>query len=176
MTIDISNIKQGFPGITKAHCEMIYENCVVCLGRQNHSHEGTKFILIEDNKVKYATLVWDEVVNDQLERTYAEQTTATNFGAVGISILVAFNLTDYTIVRQSVIGTGIDYWLGKKDDLLFQDAARLEISGIFNNPSELDIRFNKKIRQTNSSDNTNLPAYVSVIEFSTPIAKFGLKK
>ena len=40
----------------------------------------------------------------------------------------------------------------------------------------LALRFQQKTAQTDKSDDTRLPAYVSVVEFSTPKAKFDVKK
>lgn len=56
-------------------------------------------------------------------------------------------------------------------------SARLEVSGIFKGGQKpLETRFKKKIKQTNQSDSINIPAYISIVEFSTPIAKFAQKK
>jgi hypothetical protein len=175
MVIELKEIKNGLPGITPIKGAELYENCVVCLSRKQHSYAGTYFKIEGDSEID-ATLEWDDIYNDQLDRTYAEQTTATNFGAVCISSLLALKLTDFTIISQAVIGTGIDYWLGQKDDILFQNTARLEISGIFSNPNEVNSRFNEKIKQTSKTDYTKLLAYVSIIDFATPKAKFGMKK
>ncbi|MBR6867281.1 MAG: hypothetical protein IKN02_03510 [Prevotella sp.] len=40
----------------------------------------------------------------------------------------------------------------------------------------LATRFEQKSVQTDRSDATRLPAYVSVVEFSTPKAKFDIKQ
>ena len=56
-------------------------------------------------------------------------------------------------------------------------SARLEVSGIFQGGERpLEARFKKKVKQTNQSDSTRIPAYISIIEFSTPIAKFAKKE
>jgi len=83
---------------------------------------------------------------------------------VCIAILLALKLTDYTIVEKSARKNGFDYWLGKKDDILFQKKARLEISGIFNG-SEKDInkRYNVKVKQTEQSDALKIPAYIALL-------------
>ena len=61
-----------------------------------------------------------------------------------------------------------DYWLGDKNSqYLFQDKARLEISGILKGTkSKIDYR--EKIKQTQQSNHLNLPAYIVVVEFSLP--------
>ena len=53
--------------------------------------------------------------------------------------------------------------------------ARLAVSGIMLG-NTLATRFEQKSVQTDRSDATRLPAYVSVVEFSTPKAKFDIKQ
>ena len=68
--------------------------------------------------------------------------------------------------------------LGDSDDPLFMPKARLEVSGIMRETegNTLATRFQQKAAQTDRSDATRLPAYVSVVEFSTPKAKFDIKQ
>ena len=56
--------------------------------------------------------------------------------------------------------------------------ARLEVSGIMHETdgNTLATRFEQKSVQTDRSDATRLSAYVSVVEFSTPKAKFDIKQ
>jgi hypothetical protein len=174
--LNLQTILAGLPGLSKTSAQHIYEGCVVCLTRHNHDCEGTSFKIFADT-TKIIELAWDNIFDDQLERTWADQVYATEHGAVCLSILLALHLTEYTVIEKSARKNGFDYWLGKKDDILFQKKARLEISGIFKG-SEKDVnaRYKVKIKQTNQSDNLNLPAYISIVEFSNPMANFGLKK
>ena len=53
----------------------------------------------------------------------------------------------------------------------------IKLSGIMRESegNTLAMRFQQKAVQTDKSDDTRLPAYVSVVEFSTPKAKFDIK-
>ena len=118
-----------------------------------------------------AILLWDNVT-DQMRATYKQPKQTTEFGAYGITLLLLHYLTGYTILEISDLGTGIDFWLGDEGDLLFQNKARLEVSGIRKgDQGSIDARMNKKIDQTHKSDNTELPAIVLIVEFSIPCAK-----
>lgn len=44
------------------------------------------------------------------------------------------------------------------------------------NDNTVNKRFQQKAAQTDRSDSMRLPAYVSVVEFSTPKAKFDIKQ
>jgi len=68
--------------------------------------------------------------------------------------------------------------LGDGQDPLFTPKARLEVSGIMHEAdgNTAEKRFRQKAEQTSKSDDTRLPAYVSIVEFSTPKAIFDIKK
>lgn len=175
MRLDINEISQGLPGLSTVSGKHLYEGCVVCLTRHRHKNSDTVFNVYGDNEINYS-LIWDNIFDDQLDRTWADQFYATEQGAVCLAILLALNLTDYTIIEKSARRNGFDYWLGQKGDVLFQKKARLEISGIFDG-KEKDVRkrYQIKVRQTNISDSLNLPACIGIVEFSNPMAIFQIK-
>lgn len=97
-------------------------------------------------------------------------------GAICLSIVLIAALTPYVVIERSRKGTGIDYWLGDGQSVLFQKKARLEVSGILKgNETSLKNRYAAKVEQTKKTDVTQLPAYISVIEFGTPKAMFTQK-
>ena len=89
-----------------------------------------------------------------------------------LALSIAAQLTDFKYVETSKIGEGIDFWLSKTDESNF--FARLEVSGIRKETKDNAIKKRLKIKltQTNQSDKTNLPVYVSIIEFSKPQALY----
>jgi hypothetical protein len=116
------------------------------------------------------TVSWPET-SDQVWREWSDPQEATENGACGIAILLVGALTDYHIVQRSWKGTGFDYWLGRKSDPLFQNAARLEVSGIRQGNAKLiEGRVKQKMRQTRRSARLKLPAFVVVVEFGDPAA------
>ena len=97
------------------------------------------------------------------------------YGACAIGILIAVQLTGLSRVERSVKGTGIDFWLVDNSDErgIFQHPARLEASGIFRGTEPMiKARVNQKLAQTKPTDSFGLPAYVAVVEFSSPEARF----
>ncbi|MDR0866054.1 MAG: hypothetical protein LBO74_14135 [Candidatus Symbiothrix sp.] len=174
-SINLTDIKRGFPGISLTACNNYYEACMVCLHRNQHKSK-IKFELKGDIDDKI-TLNWENYFDDQIDRTWQDQIYCTDHGAVCLSVLLVKKYTNYTIIQRARIGTGFDYWLGKENEVLFQSSARLEISGIFKESEQNSVnrRFNIKRRQTDKSDNLRLPVYISIIEFSTPKALFAKK-
>ncbi|MGB3851409.1 MAG: hypothetical protein WA958_15680 [Tunicatimonas sp.] len=176
MTINLTEISQGLPGLSKVSGQHLYESCVVCLTRQKHQSKGTVFSVYGDKEIN-CNLTWENIFNDQVDRTWADQFYATEHGAVCLAILLALKLTDYTVIEKSARKNGFDYWLGEKGDILFQKKARLEVSGIFNGKgSDINNRYRVKVKQTEQSDALKIPAFIGIVEFSRPIANFGSKE
>ena len=107
MTIDINEITQGLPGLSKISGQHLYESCVVCLSRHTHNNLGTAFNVYGDNEINY-NLIWDNIFDEQLDRTWADQFYATEHGAVCLAILIALKLTDFTIIEKSARKNGLD--------------------------------------------------------------------
>lgn len=154
------------PGITPAIGNYLYENCLVRLNLSGHV-SGTE-LHISGIRDESCHLYWEGQITDQMTRSYKDDIEITEQGAVCLSVLLAERLTDYTIIERSWRGTGIDYWLGYDSGPLMQRVARLEISGIKTESATNTItsRYEQKVRQTELSDYTRLPAYISIVEFS----------
>jgi hypothetical protein len=154
------------------------EAAVFCL--QKNSHKSEECILkciktIKNDSLDFQ-LNWDKL-DPRVESTYADIEEATEHGAMGLAMLLSIKLTNHTTVKRSMKGLGFDYWIGDQDDNMFQEKARLEVSGIFQgNDSLFKTRIKQKFKQTNVSDSTGFDCFVSVIEFSKPIASFLSKE
>lgn len=93
---------------------------------------------------------------------------ATEYGAVGLAILLVLRHTEHTVLKRARKGTGFDYWLGPADRHPFHHKARLEVSGLLKgSAATIRARVRQKVEQTKLSART-LPAYIVVVEFSTP--------
>jgi hypothetical protein len=161
-------LKRGYPCLTKAGGTCLANAAGICLEDQHHNI-GVILAVYGEFEERFA-LTWPRPT-DQVRRELADPNEATESGACGIAILLMDVLTDYHIVHRSWVGTGFDYWLGKKKDVLCQSAARLEVSGIrTGGESAIQKRVNQKVKQTKRSDELKIPAYVVVVEFGSPVA------
>ena len=105
-----------------------------------------------------------------MRRCWNDDEVATEHGAYAIATLLVPRITNLQVVERSKKGTGFDYWLGSstETEALFQNKARLEVSGIRAGPEATIVgRLRKKLGQTQKSDAT-LSAMVIVVEFSGP--------
>ena len=155
------------PGISPVSAAHLYEAFEVAMHKSGHPQDVTlqmKGITNEPIQLK-----WVDNFNLQKDKTYSDLQYTTEHGAVCLSVMITTTVTPYTIIERSRKGTGVDYWLGDAESVLFQRKARLEISGIFNG-TESDVlrRYEQKVSQTNLSDSAGIPAYISIVEFSTP--------
>jgi hypothetical protein len=176
-TIDITQLNKGLPTVTEKFCQMFAETAIFCL--QHNSHKSSHCVLDCINNINADDtfkLIWPEP-DKRINDTYNDLEEATEYGATGIAILLSIKLTKYSTVLRSYKTTGFDYWLGDKTDSLFQEKARLEISGILNgNDTQFNTRIKQKFKQTNTSDNSGLECFVSVVEFGKPKASFLSKE
>ena len=161
---DLSN--SSIPGVTPALGNALVEAAAICLDSKGH-RPGVRLGVRGISDRSY-TLKWQPAL-EQAHRIW-QYNRATEWGAEGIAVIEA-----------GVQLTGIDYWLGDESDTTFQRKARLEASGIrypghgIVNSSVITQRVNDKLQQTNQSDDTQLPTYVIVVEFSRPVAEFHEK-
>ncbi len=150
------------------------EAAAVCLENQSQE-KGVEINVIGDVEATLE-LSWEEV-SQQARDSWNDLQEATEYGATCIAILLVQTLTDMRVTRRSPKRTGFDYWLGdKNDDFPFQDKARLEVSGILKGTTaQINQRVKEKIEQTKRSDVLDLPAYIVVVEFSTPVCKIVIR-
>ncbi len=130
--------------------------------------------VIEESCSNSYILSWSDAEIDlEAIRWSFNQDDATEDGAEAIALLLAIDRTEYTAVQRAVTTTGIDYWLGYRDNLdnPFKRAGRLEISGIFNEneTNTVAARLKGKLRQTLPTDHT-FPVYIVIVEFGQPYA------
>ncbi len=158
------------PGISQPFGQSIAEAASVCLEQQGH-RPGVELV-VEGTYRERFRVEWDPL-SEQALRTWADPEVATEHGAYGMAALLIEELTDLTVIERARKGGGFDYWLGPRTSsvLLFQAAARLEVSGIRQGSSAaVKARAKQKIEQTRASNGTlgALPAFVVVVEFSQP--------
>lgn len=153
----------------------MFECCVLCLDAQNHQ---SGILLNKENhpsnmmKNDYF-IDWHLEITPILRNTHTDANRTTDYGAMGLSILLAQALwTETGFWTSSQKGEGVDFWL--LDSTTFKPIARLEISGIRKETvnNTIETRLKRKIEQTQQSDNSGTTAYISVIEFSKPTAIF----
>ena len=169
------------PVITPASAGFYKENCMMCLSEQGH-RSGVALHVEFESVREPVTVSWEGIVTEQMIRAYSDANKRTDFGACTIALLLIPEFTEFVAVEQSATGTGIDYYLttGRADDeLIFNNAAYLEVSGIQaeNENNTIEKRIQSKRRrlprrpETSLGVTGDLPTYICIVEFCKPQAK-----
>ena len=159
------------PGISRAIGDFMAEAAGVCLERNGHPQDVRLGVVGSVNTSH--ELRWEPIA-DETPLGWEDLTVATEWGAAGVAALLTHHETDYTVTEQSRkhARSGFDYWLGPKSGGQAR-SARLEVSGVLQGGAPaMNARFPRKVRQTMRSDHLGIPAYVAVVEFSQPAARF----
>jgi hypothetical protein len=170
--LDLRDLERGIPALTEALGQVHAQSAAICVEQGNHREPVN--LSVKKIKDRQHVLRWPDV-NETMRRAFNDLERATELAACGVAILLLRDLTGLTAIRQSRKGTGFDYWLGPVetgDELAFQNTARLEVSGILSGTaSQMTARLKQKLKQTEASDKTRLPAYALVVEFGRPQAE-----
>lgn len=166
--LDLATLQEGMPAVTPAFGASLAEAGAVCFEDQKHSC-GVR--LAVNGEVNTIYEVHWPTINSQTLRCWNDHEVTTECGAYGLAFLLIRFTTDYTVIERSRKGTGFDYWLGYASDPLFENKARLEVSGIRKGDNKsVKSRVRAKLKQTERSNGT-LPAYIVVVEFSKPLSE-----
>jgi hypothetical protein len=165
--LDLRNLGNGFPGMLPSHGDTLAQAGGVCLQSQGHI-QGVLLQVKGYLKNTYS-MNWP-AITQQARKSLNDPNEATEWGAVGVAILLAKSELGYSVLERSRKGTGFDYWIGDETELPFDRKAKLEISGI-RKGSNLDVkaRVREKLKQVARFGHSPT-AYVIVVEFGTPLA------
>jgi hypothetical protein len=169
----LESLENGVPVIPAGAVEFYKQNCMVCFHQHGHKNGVKLSVTYQDTKTVFA-IYWVGEVTEPLLRAYADLVRATDNAACGLALLLIRELTDYTAIEQACIGTTIDYYLVPKQadsDLIFNHAARLEVSGILQESRTNTVQSRIKQKQKRLKQDGILPTFIVVIEFSKPWSK-----
>jgi hypothetical protein len=156
---------------------IMVECCALRLTLQGHSTPVDLKPFEEDKNLLTETLKlnWNTEITPKLAASYRDENRTTDYAAMCIALLLTTHLIGFDDVEVSRQGEGVDFWFTQKGKTGAN--ARLEVSGIgvANKANSIKNRLKIKLAQTNQSDQSGVPVYVSIIEFSQPEALYILK-
>lgn len=186
-TIDLEMLRDGVGCLSAEQCSAACQAVIIALTDAGHTVSVSCEVQDQEKPLFSVVLQWTRLESPSARRSWRQTQRLGEWAAEGIAFLMVDKFTPYTVVDQSEVntrpggGSGVDYYLGAKDDLECEDAddfpkhlARLEVSGILR-PSasnSLNTRVSKKIESTKKSDSDGTPAIIIVVEFVTPLVNF----
>jgi hypothetical protein len=169
---------QDVTRVSEGKAKKLMEACVWCMVSSGHSSEVILEVIDAAEIFSYL-ISWPPHLDLEAINRSLNQDDATEEGAEAIALLVALDRTEFEAVERASTTTGIDYWLGYKDNLNnpFERAGRLEVSGILNETvnNTVKMRIQRKLSQTLPTDHL-FRVYVVVVEFGKPYATMVMKK
>ena len=149
------------------------EKCMVCFHSHGHT-TGVRLTVVYKDSNEVCQVVWSGDVTRELRRHHADLVAATDPAACAIALSLVEEFTEYSGFRQASRGTTVDYYLVRgrpDDDLIFNEAARLEVSGILRETegNTVEGRIGQKLRRLRPEG--DLPTLIVVVEFSQPWSK-----
>lgn len=187
-TLNLLDLREStaLRGITPSYGGSLAEAASVCL--DDRGHEQVVLLEVRGVFADEFDLVRQRVT-DEMRMSHNDLLRAAEDGACGVAVLLVRELTGWWAFcqaarsgRRSARGlergtsnkTGFDYWVGCAHEGLFQDKARLEVSGLLQGTgAQIRWRGKRKNVQSGVSDETGLPAYAVVVEFGRPIAEIA---
>jgi hypothetical protein len=176
-TFTLEELKDTITLFSATQADFWTENSIVALEHNNHSSGCV--LKVGGDKNEDINLVWSTTV---IKSGYKEEKKFIEKSAEAISFFLCRRFTDFNVIEEASIGTGVDYWLGYDEEHSAYNplnflTARLEISGINSETGTNTVlsRVKIKTKQTTPSDSSYLPAFISIVEHSTPKAHFCKK-
>lgn len=174
--LNLETLGTGIDGIVKSFGDFMTDCAGYSFMEHNHL-SGVKITVKTDDAEETFQVNWNVQMTADLQKSAKDPERTTEFGAMGIAILLTLALTQYDSFEVSRKGTGVDFWLFKTstDELDFGKAEpRLEISGIkkASRQNNLKRRVEVKKQQSKKSASSGTSAYIAVAEFSKPESAF----
>ncbi|MEA2707872.1 MAG: hypothetical protein QOF78_473 [Phycisphaerales bacterium] len=166
--VSLARFAHGTARLSPEYCGFVAAACASKF--KQHGHSKPAQLRVEGAYNETINVAWDEP-DARTEGSLGEK--ATEFAGECIGIVLSEKLTAFNVVERSWIGTGFDFWLGKKKDPLFQRKARLETSGLDDGGNaDIDTRVSRKKRQVGAGSHSSCgECLIIVSQFRRPIAK-----
>lgn len=161
--------RRPWRGLTTALAQALVEAASVCLAAARHP-ETFSLLLVREGGSQTTLPCQRLAVTEQMQAAHDDLHEATERGASALAILLAHRELGYEVVRRSRKTSGFDYWLQKEAPASQPFEARLEVSGVLENPAAVRARAAQKRDQTRASDRPGFPVVIAVVEFGTPVA------
>lgn len=176
--LDLAHVAECMPGLLPEYAVALAYAAAVCLEEEGHAVGVQLAVSEEGDPQRRFTLSWP-AATDPARRTWADADEATEQGACAVAAVLVKAMADLLVVHRSRRGTGFDYWVGSPGQLepLFQQKARLEVSGIRHALDDAHVRARErqKVGQVLGMETAEfrpIPRIVVIVDFGMPRSRF----
>jgi hypothetical protein len=167
-TLDLDSLGAGrIDGIADSFGAYMRDCAVNSLLSQGH-FPGVTMHHIDDKEFFY--IEWRNEYK-AVHSSFSDEFRTTDFGAMGLAILLTIEITDYECFETSYTGSGIDFWLTQKGSFLDDfTVAVLEVTGIrkATKKNSIQRRLAIKLKQIEPTSGLGIPVFIAIVEFSSP--------
>jgi len=116
--LTIESLYDGIPVIPEEAVGFYKQNCMVSFHLNGHTSGVGLLVLYNNSSINYK-IFWKGEITDQILRSYRDTKRVTDFAACTIALLLVRELTEFTAIEQSCLGTTIDIILSLKSKIIF---------------------------------------------------------
>lgn len=169
----LEHLHLGQAGITPQTGAFLAEAAATSLYLSGH--QSLVQLRLKSKSIEIFVVEWNQPINAQILKGWNDVEEATEFGAMGIAVLLINEVVGLEVAGRARKGDFSDYYLG--DVNTRQVVAELEVSGIFteNKNNRMNMRVRAKEKQVSKNTKRSYPVYIVVVEFSKPKAKMVIK-
>jgi hypothetical protein len=166
-----SSLHLRHPGVTRALADSFVEAASICLHR--HHASPAEYEVLSGGR-RYTFVVAWAIPDERCLRAWANETDATEAGAMGVVLAAVEACFGLVAVRRAETRTGADFYIGPPgagvDDL--ERCLRLEISGVDRGTAATVLRRAREKVEQAARGASNLPALVGVVGFRVRLIVF----
>lgn len=171
----LSDLLSNTKCLTEPIANHFAESCAVSLHVNGH-RSGVGLGVRYSGSDSRETVIWSNVITDEVVESYRDVNKRVDNAACAIALLLIRQLTTRVAILASATGDRVDYYLSQSeidDTLIFNDSARLEVSGIHRESSSNSIqrRLRQKtnrLKKKGGPDSDSESTYICVVEFAEP--------
>jgi hypothetical protein len=171
--LEFETLSERHYGITTEIGASFAQAAAICLGR-HHTPPVVVGVSLDDGAADLHRINWAPA-SARAQAAWANSEDATRDGAYAVVLAAVDSHFGFVALGHTAVGSGADYFIGPVESITspgdglidFEDAIRLEISGIDRSQGEAGLarRVREKVQQAQRGD-SNRPAVVGVVVFN----------
>lgn len=159
---DLASLHERHPGVTPVVTANYAEAASVALSRH---HESPTTFSIRYGQDSSERELWWSRPNSRAIRAWSNRDDATRDGAYSLALAAVEAEAGWVALGRAETRTGADYYVGFTDAPDYEDAYRLEVSGIDEGDApQIEYRLTQKLKQAREGQ-SDLPALACVVGF-----------
>ena len=113
--LNLEKLRETFDFLVNSMSSYMADCAIMSFHNQRHA-PSVKMVVETNTQFHEFSVTWRTDITQHLLGATADKERTTEWGAMGIALLLVNQLTEYRYIRASARGTGIDFYLSTKSD------------------------------------------------------------